>query len=141
MKTSTDLESRLAAIFASEDRKTRKPRAKSTRKASKPVHAPKAPEPAVTTPVTAAHLQVVARAIIAAGGGFGRERVFISEIAAALGRTVADITPQLLTLNRAQEITLHRADLVGAMDTDKVRASEVYSIPGFGATVHTMEVI
>jgi len=70
-------------------------------------------------------------------GRFGPEKVFVSEIwdrvGGRLGMSLQQFKAWLVDRNRAGDLTLARADLVGAMDPDQVRRSE---IDVHGATFH-----
>lgn len=67
-----------------------------------------------------------------ATGRFGRDRVFVSAIWRQLdagkrfpGLTLDDLKRRLVAANRRDQLTLARADLVGAMDPREVAASEI----------------
>jgi hypothetical protein len=73
-----------------------------------------------------------ALAKVPADGRFGADRVFVSSLYRELARNDADFDhsldsfkDELLKGNRAGELVLARADLVGAMDPARVRASEI----------------
>jgi hypothetical protein len=80
---------------------------------------------------TAERLQAVADALAQQGRGWnGTRKVFIADVAKALGTKPERIAGPLLIANNKGWVELVRADLVGAMDTDKVVASEVESPSG-----------
>lgn len=69
---------------------------------------------------------------VPAAGRFGGDRVFVSAIwrqlgegSAFAGLTLDKLKAILLAANRQQQLTLARADLVGAMDPREVAASEI----------------
>lgn len=74
---------------------------------------------------TAKSIQDTANAIAADGGAWGGRKVFIADIAKRLGVKPDKIAGPLLVANNRGWLTLERADLTGAMDTDKVLASEI----------------
>ncbi len=80
----------------------------------------------------AADAQAWARQLIAAGRSFGPRKVFISDLAAAMGAAVETAKEFLLAAHRAGLLTLSRADLVEAMDPAVVAASETEFVSQFG---------
>ena len=73
----------------------------------------------------AADAVTVARAIVAAGQGYGR-KAFICDVASALGADLATCKVFLLAAHKAGCLDLSRADLVEAMDPAKVAASDTW---------------
>lgn len=77
---------------------------------------------------TAAAFQAAADKIAARGDGWnGTRKVFISDVAKETGAPVSRIAGPLLIANNKGWLELQRADLVGAMDEDSVRRSEIES--------------
>lgn len=80
----------------------------------------------------AADAQAWAKALIAAGRSFGPRKVFISDLADAMGAALATVKEFLLAAHRTGLLTLSRADLVEAMDPTVVAASETELVSQFG---------
>lgn len=91
----------------------------------------RAPSPPVRRlPADAA--EIVSRAVQAVpdAGRFGDDRAFISDVHAQLVRqgtniSLPDFKRELLRMLRSGQVLMVRADLVGAMDPDRVAASEI----------------
>ncbi len=102
-----------------------------------------APRQAVETPPSDAEVaRVVHDAIreIGTPGRYGTNKVFVSEIWAVASRdprfrkmTAAEFKRALVRANRLRLIDLARADLVGAMNPEQVRASEIVDL---GSSFH-----
>jgi hypothetical protein len=102
-----------------------------------PSSEPPRPPPPAMPPKTWTDDDVVvavrsATARVPAAGRFGDERVFVSAIwrqlgegAAFPGLTLDGLKSRLVAANRRQQLTLARADLVGAMDPREVATSEI----------------
>lgn len=65
-----------------------------------------------------------AKALVERGEGWG-QKAFISDVAAELGMPVARLAPLLVNWNNLGWVQLSRADMVGVMPSEKVRASEL----------------
>lgn len=76
---------------------------------------------------TASDVNAAAVAIARRGDGWGSDRpkVYLSDLADELGETVPGMTMDLLRWHRDGLVVLQRADLAGAMDPAKLRASEI----------------
>jgi hypothetical protein len=76
---------------------------------------------------------------VPAAGRFGSNKIFIHAAYAQLGGaaqgwTLEEFKTECVALHLAGELSLSRADLVGAMDPDMVAASNVYH-PDFPSVV------
>ena len=82
---------------------------------------------------TAPQILTAARSVVARGYA---NQAYLCDVATALGTTVSALAGTLNDLHRKGEITLCRADLVGAMDAGKVAASEIHHPMLASATFH-----
>ena len=58
----------------------------------------------------------------------GANKIYLCDLADALGAQLETIGSELLALDRAGEIDLCRADMVAAFDADKLRRSQLDSM-------------
>lgn len=70
-------------------------------------------------------VNAAAKKLVSSGEGFGQRKAFISDVAKAVGSTVARLGPMLIRFNQLGWIELARADMPVAMDPEKVSRSEI----------------
>lgn len=80
--------------------------------------------------VFAADVLTVAAGLPGRGHGWGGRKVFMCDVAAALGADLATCKAFMVAAHKAGLLTLARADLVESMDPAKVAASEAWHMPG-----------
>jgi hypothetical protein len=96
-------------------------------------------KPARTATPTAAEITKAARAVLAAGGGFGDSKAFISEVYETLGLAMSlpDFKALLVGMQCRGDLNMSRADLVEVMDPVKVATSETRDL---GASWHFIRI-
>lgn len=102
----------------------------------------KAASAAASSPVTASQVNEAAMAVIRVGDGWGDRKAFICDVYDAVralrpALSLAAFKAMLPELNQRGGVSLSRADLVEAMDADKVRRSQVVDL---GSEFHFVRV-